>query len=329
MSADLIRVYLRSSAACLLVLSPGSVVSAAENYPARPIRFILPYPPGGGNDFIARVLATKLAESISQQVVIDNRGGAHGIIATELTAKAPPDGYTIFMAGTGHAINPYMYKKLPYDSVKDFAPVSLAAVAPNILVLHPSVPAASIRELIALAKAKPATLSFGSAGGGGNTHLAGELLKLLADINIVHVPYRGTGPAVNDLLGGQINMLFAPAQVVTQHIAAGKLRMIGTTGAERSSLFPDFPTIAETGLPGYSSLGWFGMFAPAATPRLIVEKVSADVGKVLALPEARQRLVEVGAEPAPNTPNVFAAFVKQDIVKWLDLARRAGINLSP
>jgi tripartite-type tricarboxylate transporter receptor subunit TctC len=196
-------------------------------------------------------------------------------------------------------------------------------------VVNPSVPVKNAAELIAHAKANPDKLTFGSSGVGSASHLSGALFAQMAGIRLVHVPYRGTGPAVNDLLGSQINMLFAPAQVVTQHIAAGKLRMIGITGAERSSLFPDFPTIAETGLPGYSSLGWFGLFAPGATPRPIVEKVSADVGKVLALREARQRLIEVGAEPEPNAPNVFATFVNQDIVKWLELARRAGINLSP
>jgi tripartite-type tricarboxylate transporter receptor subunit TctC len=207
--------------------------------------------------------------------------------------------------------------------------VSLVAAPPYIVVVNPSVPVKTAAELVAYAKANPDKLTFGSSGVGSASHLSGALFAQLAGVRLVHVPYRGTGPAVNDLLGGQINVLFAPAQVVTQHIAVGKLRMIGTTGAERSALFPDFPTIAETGLPGYSSLGWFGMFAPAVTPRPIVDKVSADVGKVLALPEARQRLVEVGAEPAPNAPDAFAAFIKQDIVKWLELARRAGINLSP
>jgi tripartite-type tricarboxylate transporter receptor subunit TctC len=184
----------------LAMLAAGFEAAAAESYPAKPIRFILPYPPGGGNDFVGRVIAARLAQNIRQQVVIDNRGGAHGIIATELTAKAPPDGYTILLGGTGHAINPYMYRKLPYDSEKDFAPISLAAVAPNIVVLHPSVPAVSVRELIALAKANPQHLRYGSAGGGGNSHLAAELFRLLADIELVHVPYRGTGPAATALL---------------------------------------------------------------------------------------------------------------------------------
>jgi tripartite-type tricarboxylate transporter receptor subunit TctC len=188
----------------LIMLSFHSAAASAQTYPAKPIRFILPYPPGGGNDFVARVIAMRLAENIHQQVVIDNRGGAHGIIATDLTAKALPDGYTIFMCGTGHAINPYMYGKLPYDSEKDFAPISLAAVAPNMLVLHPSVPAASVRELIALAKANPQVLHFASAGGGGNSQLAGELFKLLAGVNVVHVPYRGTGPASTALLAGEV-----------------------------------------------------------------------------------------------------------------------------
>ena len=309
----------------LLALAACSA-SAAETYPSRPLRFILPYPPGGGNDFVARVLATRLAESIRQQVVIDNRGGAHGIIATELTAKAPPDGYTIFMGGTGHAINPYMYKKLPYDSVKDFAPVSLVAVAPNILVVHPSVPAASIRELIALAKSKPGTLSFGSAGGGGNTHLAGELLKLLADIDIVHVPYRGTGPAVTALLSGEVQMAFSTLPPVLAQVRASRLRGLAVTGAKRAAAVPEVPTIAESGLPNYEATGWWGVLMPGKTPPAIVMALNAEIVKVLSAEATKAQLARDGIEAAPSTPAQFAAHMRAEGLKWAAVIKAANIQ---
>ncbi len=327
MSFSFIRVYPRLSAASLLLLAVlGSAAWAAESYPARPLRFILPYPPGGGNDFVARVLATKLAESIRQQIVIDNRGGAHGIIATELIAKAPPDGYTIFMAGTGHAINPYMYKKLPYDSVKDFAPVSLAAVAPNVLVLHPSVPATSVRELIALAKAKPGVLSFGSSGGGGNTHLAGELLKLLADINIVHVPYRGTGPAVTALLSGEVQMMFSTLPPVLPQIRAGRLRALAVTGAKRAAAAPELPTIAESGVPNYEAAGWWGVLMPGKTPPAIVMALNAEIVKVLSADATKGQYARDGIEAAPSTPEQFAAHMRKEGLKWSAVIKAANIQ---
>ena len=324
MISSTIRVYLRLSAASLLLLS--TMAAVAENYPARPLRFILPYPPGGGNDFVARVLATRLAESIRQQVVIDNRGGAHGIIATELTAKAPPDGYTIFMAGTGHAINPYMYKKLPYDSVKDFAPVSLAAVAPNVLSLHPSVPAASVRGLIALAKAKPGTLSFGSSGGGGNTHLAGELLKLLADIDMVHVPYRGTGPAVTALLSGEVQIMFSTLPPVLAQIRAGRLRALAVTGAKRTAAAPELPTIAEAGVSNYEATGWWGVLMPGNTPPAIVMALNAEIVKVLSADATKAQLARDGIEATPSTPEQFAAHMRKEGIKWAAVIKAANIQ---
>ena len=216
-----------------------------------------------------------------------------------------------------------------YQVTNELAPISLVAAPSYILVVHPSVPVSNAAELIAHAKKNPGKLTFASSGAGTASHLSGALFAQMAGVELLHVPYRGTGPAVNDLLGGQINMLFSPPQVVAQHIAVGKLKMIGTTGSERSALFPDYPTIAETGLPNYQSLGWFGLFAPAKTPREIVDKVSADAGKVLKLPDAVKRLAAAGAEPAPNSPAEFTAFVNKDIAKWLDLAKRANINLTP
>ncbi len=327
MSSGSIRVYLRLSAAQLVLLLVFTIASAgAQTYPSKPIRFILPYPPGGGNDFVARVLATRLAEIIRQQVVIDNRGGAHGIIATDLTAKAPPDGYTIFMCGTGHAFNPYLYKRLPYDSEKDFAPVSLVAVAPNVLVLHPSVPAASVRELIALAKAKPGALSYGSSGGGGNTHLAGELLKLLADIDIVHVPYRGTGPAVTALLSGEVQMMFSTLPPVLAQIRAGRLRALAVTGAKRTAAAPELPTIAESGVPNFEATGWWGVLMPGKTPPTVVAALNAGIVKVLSADATKSQLARDGIEAAPSTPAEFAAHIRREGLRWAPVIKAANIQ---
>jgi tripartite-type tricarboxylate transporter receptor subunit TctC len=312
----------------LLALSAaGAEIEAAETYPARPIRFILPYPPGGGNDFVGRVLAMRLAENIRQQVVIDNRGGAHGIIATELAAKAPPDGYTMLLGGTGHAINPYMYSKLPYDSEKDFAPVSLAAVAPNILVLHPSVPAASVKELIALARAKPRLLNYGSAGGGGNSHLAGELFAMLADIELVHVAYRGTGPAATALLAGEVQAMFSTLPPVLPHLRAGKLRALAVTGARRSAAAPEVPTVAEAGLPGYEASGWWGVLVPGKTPPSIVSALNAGIVKVLRGDAAKAQLSREGIEAAGGSPAQFAAHIRSEGRKWGAVIKAANIKV--
>jgi tripartite-type tricarboxylate transporter receptor subunit TctC len=310
----------------LALLAAGADAAAAETYPARPIRFILPYPPGGGNDFVARVIAVRLAENIRQQVVVDNRGGAHGIIATELTAKAPPDGYTIFLGGTGHAINPYMYNKLPYDSEKDFAPISLAAVAPNILVLHPSVTAVSVRDLIALARANPQRLHYGSAGGGGNSHLAGELFRLQAEVDIVHIPYRGTGPAATALLSGEVQMMFSTLPPVLQHVRAGRLRALAVTGARRSAAAPEVPTIAESGLPGYEASGWWGILAPGKTPPGIVSALNAEILKVLKSDEAKTQLSREGVEAAGGSPAQFAAHIRSEGRKWAAVIKAANLK---
>ena len=319
------RVYPLLAFALLAMLAAGAATAAEERYPGRPIRFILPYPPGGGNDFVARIIAVRLAQNIRQQVVIDNRGGAHGIIATELTAKAPPDGYTIFFGGTGHAINQYMYK-LPYDSEKDFAPISLAAVAPNVLVLHPSVAAVSIKEMIALAKANPQRFHFGSAGGGGNSHLAGELFRLLAEIELVHVPYRGTGPAATALLAGEVQMMFSTLPPVLQHMRAGKVRALAITGARRSAVAPDVPTIAESGLPGYEATGWWGILAPGKTPQGIVATLNAEIVKVLHADETKAQLSREGIEAVGGTPAQFAAHIRSEGLKWAVVIKAANIK---
>jgi tripartite-type tricarboxylate transporter receptor subunit TctC len=278
---------------------------------------------------LGRVLATHLQALWGQTVISDYRPGAAGLIGTRQVIASPADGHTLLMASTGAILALAGGQAAPFDVARELAPVSLIAAPPYILVVNPNVPVRGAAGLIAYAKANPGKLSFGSSGAGSASHLSGALFAQMAGIEMLHVPYRGTGPAVTDLLGGRIDAMFAPALVVTPHIAAGTLRVIGTTGAARSALFPDFPTVAETGLPDYQSLGWFGLFAPGGTPHDVVAKVSADVGRILALPEARQRLAEQGAEPAPNTPEAFAAFVNADVAKWLDLARRADIRLSP
>ena len=312
------------SALPLLIATPAR----AQNFPSGQVRIIVPFPPGGATDVLGRVLAAGLQTAWGQTVISEYRPGAAGVIGTRQVIAAPADGHTLLMASTGAILALAGGQSGMFDVTRELSPVSLIAAPPYILVVNPNVPVRSAAELVAYAKANPGKLSFGSSGAGSASHLSGALFAQMTGSDMLHVPYRGTGPAVTDLLGGRIDLMFSPALVVTPHIAAGTLRVIGTTGAARSALFPDFPTIAETGLPDYQSLGWFGLFAPAGTPRDVVAKVSADVGRVLSLPELRQRLAEQGAEPAPNAPDAFTAFVNFDIAKWLDLARRTGIRLA-
>jgi tripartite-type tricarboxylate transporter receptor subunit TctC len=305
----------------------------AQGFPSGQVRIVVPFPPGGATDVLGRVLSHELQTLWRETVISDYRPGAAGLIGTRQVVGAPADGHTLLMASTGAILalasgsSGQSGQAGPFDVTRELSPISLVAAPPYILVVNPSVPVRSTADLIAYAKANPGKLSFGSSGVGSASHLSGALFLQMAGIEMLHVPYRGTGPAVTDLLGGRIDVMFSPALVVTPHIAAGTLRVVGTTGSARSALFPDFPTVAETGLPGYQSLGWFGLFAPAGTPREIVAKISADVGRILALPDAKQRLAEQGAEPEPNPPEAFTAFVNADVAKWLDLARKTGIKL--
>ncbi len=277
---------------------------------------------------LGRVLAAGLQTAWGQTVISEYRPGAAGVIGTRQVIAAPADGHTLLMASTGAILALAGGQSGAFDVTRELSPVSLIAAPPYILVVNPNVPVRSPTELITYARANPGKLSFGSSGVGSASHLSGALFAQMTGSDMLHVPYRGTGPAVTDMLGGRIDLMFSPALVVTPHIAAGTLRVIGTTGSARSALFPDFPTIAETGLPDYQSLGWFGLFAPAGAPRAVVAKVSADVARVLSLPESKQRLAEQGAEAAPNAPDAFTAFVNADIAKWLDLARKTGIKLA-
>jgi tripartite-type tricarboxylate transporter receptor subunit TctC len=319
----------------LVILAIGLVALATsvqgQTFPAGPVRIIVPFPAGGATDVLGRVLSVHLQTLWGPPVVSEYRPGAAGLIGTRQVASSPADGHTLLMASTGAilALAGDRPSGAAFEIARELAPISLVAAPPYILVVNPSVPVKTAAELIAYARQNPGKVSFGSSGVGSASHLSGALFQQMAGIDLLHVPYRGTGPAVTDLLGGRIDLMFSPALTVTPHIAAGTLRVIGTTGSARSALFPDFPTVAESGLPGYSSLGWFGLFAPAATPRDVVAKISADTKTVLTLPDARQRLAEQGAEPEPSSPKAFAAFVNSDIAKWLDLAAKAGIKLTP
>jgi len=304
----------------------------AQAYPTNTVRIVVPFPPGGATDVLGRVVAHHLQGLWGQTVVTEYKPGASGLLGAKQVISSPADGYTLMLASTGAILSVAASQgtePAKYNVTRELAPISLVAAPAYILVANPAVPVKTAADIITYAKANPGKLSYGSSGAGTASHLSGALFAQMAGINLLHVPYRGTGPAVNDLLGGQINLLFSPPQVVTQHVSVGKLRMIGITAAERSKMFPEFPTIAETGLPNYSSLGWFGLFAPAKTPAAIVSKISADTVKVLALEDARKRLIEVGAEPAPNAPDVFTSFVNKDIAKWLALGQKANIKLSP
>lgn len=299
----------------------------AQNFPGALIRIVVPAAPGGGTDILARAMSQQLQTMWGQTVIVENRSGGGGLIGTKQAIAAPGDGHTLLMAATSAIMSLAVNTPSPFEISRDLAPISLVSAPPYILVAHPSVPAKNAAELIEHAKKNPGALSYGSSGAGAASHLSGALFAQMAGIEMLHVPYRGTGPAVTDLLGGRIQLLFSPALTVTPHIAAGTLRAIGTTGATRSALFPDFPTIAESGLPKYDSLGWFGLFAPGATAPALAERISKDVRSVLVSDDLKKRLAEQGAEPAPTTPAEFKSFVNADITKWLDLAKKAGITL--
>ena len=320
-----------SSLLVMVALLAPAAAARAQNFPNGQVRIIVPFPAGGATDVLGRVLSVHLQTLWGSPVVSEYRPGAAGLIGTRQVISSSADGYTLLMASTGAilALAAERSSNGVFDVVRELAPISMVAAPPYIVVVNPSLPVKTAAELIDFGKHNPGKLSFGSSGVGSASHLSGALFQQLSGIDMLHVPYRGTGPAITDLLGGRINVMFSPALVVTPHIAAGTLRVIGTTGSARSTLFPDFPTIAETGLAGYGSLGWFGLFAPARTARDIVIKISTGTRTVLTLPDARKRLAEQGAVPEPSTPETFTGFVNSDIAKWLDLAQRMGIKLTP
>ncbi|HYS51608.1 MAG TPA: tripartite tricarboxylate transporter substrate binding protein [Burkholderiales bacterium] len=299
------------------VLLLASATALAQAFPSKPIRIVVPFPPGGGADTLARIMEPKLASIWAQPAIVENRPGASGHIGADLVAKSAPDGHTLLMSSTA---------SLTEKNVDQFAPVSLVSASPYVVTANPKVAAADIRGLIALAKASPGKLSFGSSGTGAASHLSAELFKSMAGVDLLHVPYKGTGQALTDLLAGHVNLMFAPAQTVMPHVQSGKLKALGVTGARRSQTLPDLPTVAESGLLGYEAVGWFGLLAPAATPKATVAKLSADANRVLAMRDVREKMLVLGAEPAGNTPEEFARFIRGDQAKWSRLMKEAGIT---
>jgi tripartite-type tricarboxylate transporter receptor subunit TctC len=311
-----------------LVLALIAGVVAAQPWPSKPIKWVVPFAPGGTTDILARTIGEKLSVTLGQPIIVENKPGAGGGVGAEQVAKSPPDGYTI-MGGTisTHAINASLYKNLPYDPVRDFAPITLIVRVPNMLVVNPDVPAKDVRELIALLKANPGKYSFASSGNGTSQHLSGELFKVMTGVEMQHVPYRGSPPALADVVGGQVTMTFDNITTAWPLVKGGKLRALAVTTAKRSPIAPDVPTLAESGLAGYEIGSWQGVFAPAGVPPEIVKRFNAEIVRIINAPDVRQKLLDMGAEPAPNTPEEFAAMVKAEVAKWSDVVRKSGATV--
>jgi tripartite-type tricarboxylate transporter receptor subunit TctC len=310
-----------------LALALPAFAGAQQAYPTKPIRFVVPFAPGGGTDIIARIVAQQLHEALGQPVVVDNRGGAGSTLGTDIVAKAPADGYTMLLGNISLAFNAWLYKKLPYNALKDLAPVTMVAVQPNIVVVHPSVPAKTIKELAELARKQPGKITFASAGAGSGTHLAGEMIKDIFKVDMLHVPYKGTGPALSDLIGGQVQMMVSTFASALPHVKSGRLRSLGVTSLKRSSAAPDIPTLDETGIPGYDYSTWYALFMPAGTPRAVIDRMSQTTRKVLEQNETRQRLIGQGVDALGGTPAELGAYLKSETDKWGKVVRAAGIPL--
>jgi tripartite-type tricarboxylate transporter receptor subunit TctC len=323
MRAAILVAVLGVLAAAGAVAQPASTGSG-HAYPAKSIRVIAGFPPGSGADITARLIGARLNDTLGQQVVVDNRPGAGSNIAAELAAKSPPDGYTLFIGTVANTINATLYSKLPFDFVRDFAPVALTTATPNVLVVHPSVPAKSVRELIALAKSRPGQLNFASAGVGTAPHLSGELFKVMAGVNLVHIPYKGSPPAVTDLLAGEVTLMFSPSSTVIPHVKSGRLRALAVTTVTRLPSLPELPTVAESGLKGYETITWFGFVAPAKTPPSIITRLNADIVKVLAIPEVRHQFAVQGIETLGGSPERFADYIRDEIAKWARVIKLSG-----
>jgi len=324
--------HLLRTGTCLLVATAAGAAAAAAplpgNYPNRPIRMLVAFAPGGGTDIVGRIAAQAITEGLGQTVVVDNRPGSGGVIGTEMAARAQPDGYTLITSGTGaHAINPALYSKIPYDSVKDFAPVSLVASTPYLMVVTNALPVKSVKEFVALAKAKPGTINMASSGSGGMPHLAGELFKLMTGVQMTHIPYKGTGAVFPDLIAGQVHVTFGDLIAAFPHAKGGRLRPLGVTSLKRVSSLPDVPTIAEAGVPGYEAVGWFGTFAPARTPEPIVDALQKAIASYLAKPDARDKLAALGADVVASRPDEFAKVLKADIERWARVVKASGAKV--
>ena len=299
----------------------------AQQFPTKPVRIISPFAPGGGNDAICRTIAPKLTELLKQQVIIDSRPGANGIVGTEVAARAAPDGYTMVLVPSGHSLNVSLYKKLPFDAIKDFSPITLVGSSPMILVVHPTLPVKNVKDLIALAKARPEQLTYGSAGVGASGHLAGAMFDVLAGTKMVHVPYKGMSPALVDLMGGQIFMTFGTSLSVVPQMRSGRVKALATTGAKRAAGFPEIPTIAESGVPGYEANLWYGFVGPARIPPDIVRRLGTDIGTVLKTPEVRDRLLSQGLEAQPSSPEEFGRLIASDVERWAKVVEKAGVKV--
>jgi tripartite-type tricarboxylate transporter receptor subunit TctC len=310
-----------------VVLAPGPAgAQAPDSWPSRPIRFILPFPPGGGTDILGRLIAERLTANLGQPVVTENRGGAGGNVGAEAAAKSAPDGYTIVLVAPSLTISPSLYSKLNYDPVKDFAPVSLVATVPNVMVTNPAVPANTLAEFIRLAKSKPGEMNFGSGGSGTSNHLAGELFNIVAGVKLVHVPYKGVNLAMNDVLSGRIQLVVIGIPATVPNIKAGKLRALALVAPRRSPVLPDVPTVAEAGLPNFEVTTWYGILAPAGTPKAIVVRLNAELAKIMHSPELKDRLDALATDPVTSTPEEFAGLIKREIVKWREVVREAGLK---
>ena len=309
----------------LAVAALHSVLASAQSYPVKPIRFLIGFPPGGTNDILARALAPKLTEALGQQVVVENRGGASTAIATELAARSAPDGYTILLNAPGHATNPTL-KKLSFDSVKDFAFITLLAESQNLLTVHPSLPVNSVKSLIAISRQRPEDINYGTSGIGTTPHMSAELFQYMTGTKWVHIPYKGSGLGLTALLSGEVSLYFANIPSVIRHVQAGKLRPIALSGPRRSPAAPGIPTVAESGIPGFAVTSWFGVAAPARTPRPIIERLHGEIVRALNAPDLRERLRGMGADPVGNTPEQYTAFVQNEIAKWAKVIKAAGIK---
>ena len=309
----------------LMLAAPGAW---AQAYPVKPVRIVVPFPPGGTSDILARTIGPRLSTEWGQPVVVDNRPGAAGNIAAEHVARAPGDGYTLFITTVGiHAIHPSLYSKLPFDPLRDFTPVTNLVMLPSVLAVHPSIPVRSVKELIALAKKRPGDLSYSSAGSGSQPHLTAELFKTMTGVDLLHVPYKGAAQQLTDLVAGHVALTFATAPSAVPFIKGGQMRAIGVSSGKRASALPDVPTIAEAGVPGYEAVGWNGMVAPANLPAPVLEKVNATVVKAFNLPEVRNRMISLAAEPVTTTPAQFGAYIKAEIAKWAKVVKASGARL--
>ena len=327
-----VRCIARATLASALLTAVAALMTsgaaAADAYPARPIRIVAPSTPGDAPDVIARLLAERMSVALGTQVFVENHPGAGGVVGSDIVAKAPADGYTLIIGNAGsHGINAAVYAKLPYDIQRDFVAVSQVAVSPNIMVVNPEIPAANVQQFIAYAKARPAQLSYASGGNGSSAHMSMELFKSMAGVDIVHIPYKGSSPALTDVVSGQVAVMFVNLPPALPLVKAGKLRPLAVTTRTRSPLLPDVPTVQESGLPGYETVAWFGILAPAATPKDVVARLSSEIAKIVRTPEMRERLLGLGAEPVGGTPDEFSAVIARDIAKWTPLAKSVGIKV--